>query len=102
MPLDSGGKFRHNSQVAKMHSKPQMSKPAMENEEDTGEAMTEVHGHGDGSYHTVHKGKHEEHPDFHHMTSHLAAMHGEPEEEGDEMDSSPVDHDMSESTLGGY
>jgi len=41
---------------------------------DTGE-HTQVHDHGDGTFHTVAGGQKTEHPSFGHMAMHLAAHH---------------------------
>ena len=40
--------------------------------------MTELHDHGNGSYHTVHAGKTTQHPHLGHALMHIAKMH-EPE-----------------------
>lgn len=91
MPLDSGGTFRHNDQSASMHSKMSggernkakddiLSGKKMDEEpKDDGE-HTEVHNHGDGTFHTVHGGEETEHESIGHMHAHLSSLHGKPEE----------------------
>jgi hypothetical protein len=88
MPLDSGGKFRHNTQVAGMHSKMNSGERSKAKEEilggksDGGEegGHTEVHNHGDGTFHTVHDGKEEQHETIGHLHAHLSMLHGAPGE----------------------
>ena len=87
MPLDGAGSYRHNDQVARSHGgmkepklgEKSMSEPKEPKEGESGN-MTEVHDHGDGSFHTVHEGKQEEHETIGHMHAHLSKMHGEPGE----------------------
>lgn len=75
-PLDSKGVMRHNHEAAAMHSEGNYSpnKAAM-HEGDGGH--TEVHNHGDGTFHTVHDGQQEEHESIGHMHAHLSKIHGE-------------------------
>ena len=90
MPLDSKGTYRHNDQSARMHSTDReamknkildgKSEPNDDNPEDTDDQMTEVHNHGDGTFHTVHNGEEEQHETIGHMHAHLSKLHGEPGE----------------------
>ena len=94
MPLDKSGTWRHNDQAARMHGGksrdqqkdeilsgvgkakgPDDDKPA-----DTDDQMTEVHNHGDGSFHTVHSGEEEQHANIGEMHAHLSKLHGQPGE----------------------
>ena len=81
MPVDGKGMYRHNSQVARMHGgteKPEEKPEASLKEEGAeGGKMTEVHNHGDGTFHTVHDGKEEQHETIGHMHAHLSKIHGE-------------------------
>jgi hypothetical protein len=86
MPLDSMGKMHHNSQVANMHSKlnegakkSDKLSGASDGEDKTGEEnMTEVHDHGDGTFHTMHPEHGQvEHESIGHMHAHLSSVHGE-------------------------
>jgi hypothetical protein len=82
MPLDAGGKFRHNTQVAAMHSKgkdaklsdKKDSKPLDDKGAEDGHEITEVHDHKDGSFHTEPDG--EEHETIGHLHAHLSKLHG--------------------------
>lgn len=81
MPLDSSGQFRHNTESAMMHSggkmpakQPQMAHKEGESGGDA--SMTEVHSHGDGTFHTVHDGQEEPHESIGHMHVHLSKIHG--------------------------
>lgn len=47
-------------------------------EQGSAEGHSELHSHGDGSYHTVHGGDQQEHPSLGHALMHLAGKH-EPE-----------------------
>jgi hypothetical protein len=78
MPLDSGGVYRHNDQSARMHSpkEPKESEPKESEPKETEGEMTEVHNHGDGTFHTVHGGKEEQHESIGHMHAHLSKIHG--------------------------
>lgn len=89
MPLDSGGNYRHNSQVAAMHSKGMSrneqkdrildgKKP--EGEETEGGEHTKVFNHGDGTFHTEHQGEEVQHGNIGEMHAHLSKIHGEPGE----------------------
>jgi hypothetical protein len=84
MPLDGQGTFRHNDQVARSHGakEPKLGEkvPKEPAEGESGGKMTEVHDHGDGSFHTVHEGKQEEHETIGHMHAHLSSKHGAPGE----------------------
>jgi hypothetical protein len=82
MPLDSQGQFRHNHESADMHSKAagkSYTPKAKEPMEDDGakDGATEVHNHGDGTFHTVHEGEKTEHESIGHMHAHLSKIHGE-------------------------
>ena len=85
MPLDSTGKMHHNSQVAAMHSKMsgedrnKAKDDILDGKEEDGGEHTEVHDHGDGTFHTVHPEHGQvEHESIGHMHAHLSAVHGEP------------------------
>ena len=91
MPLDGKGNYRHNDQVARMHggkSRDEQKNDILsgkkgERDDDKltgGENMTEVHNHGDGTFHTVHEGQQEEHESIGHMHAHLSKLHGAPGE----------------------
>jgi hypothetical protein len=79
MPLDATGTFRHNHESAQMHSKAagKEYKAAPEAEAKDGGNMTEVHNHGDGTFHTVHGGQEEQHESIGHLHAHLSKLHGE-------------------------
>ena len=82
MPLDAGGQFRHNHEAAAMHSQAKgksYTPKAKEPMEDDGnkDGATEVHNHGDGTFHTVHQGEQTEHESIGHMHAHLSKIHGE-------------------------
>lgn len=82
MPLDAGGNYRHNHESAQMHSQASGKKynaggDNAEKQEESGE-HTEVHDHGDGTFHTVHPEHGEmEHESIGHMHAHLSKIHGE-------------------------
>lgn len=79
MPLDATGTFRHNHEAAQMHSQAagkSYNAPAKGEHEDGGN-MTEVHNHGDGTFHTTHGGQKEEHESIGHLHAHLSKLHGE-------------------------
>jgi hypothetical protein len=86
MPLDGAGSYRHNDQVARSFGgaakEPKLGENKLREpeEKDAGHNMTEVHNHGDGTFHTVHDGKQEEHETIGHMHAHLSSIHGAPEE----------------------
>ena len=83
MPLDSTGAFRHNHEAAAMHSqaagKSYTPKAASKNEDDGAAGdHTQVHDHGDGTFHTVHPEHGEvQHESIGHMHAHLSKIHGE-------------------------
>jgi hypothetical protein len=87
MPLDASGKFRHNTQVAmKMSSgdrakaKDDILSGKHEEPKEDGE-HTQVHDHGDGTFHTVSpEGEEVQHESIGHMHAHLSKMHGAPGE----------------------
>lgn len=84
MPLDGKGSYRHNDQVARANGgsakEPKEKEPSMHEPKEPKEAeggnMTEVHNHGDGTFHTVSDGKEEQHETIGHMHAHLSSMHG--------------------------
>lgn len=79
MPLDGAGVYRHNTESAIMHSKAAgRPMPGSKEGQSTGD-HTEVHDHGDGTFHTVdpEHGK-VEHETIGHMHAHLSKVHGEP------------------------
>ena len=88
MPLDGKGNFRHNDQVARLHgggkSREQQKDEILSGkkaepgtaEEGEGGEHTEVHNHGDGTFHTIHGGEREEHETIGHMHAHLSKLHG--------------------------
>lgn len=106
MPLDSGGKFRHNSQVAAMHSK---GKDEMKSDktdakpmDDEGsEKMTEVHDHGDGSFHTVSGGEQEDHETIGHLHAKLSSLHGSPGQKHFHAHSDGMEHHSHSVETGG-
>ena len=76
MPLDSTGNYRHNTESAIMHSK--AAGKTMEEKPEAPEGEhTEVHNHGDGTFHTVHGGEEVQHESIGHMHAHLSQIHGE-------------------------
>lgn len=82
MPLDSQGNFRHNHEAAMMHSqaagKSYTAKSVNEHEDDGNMDHTQVHDHGDGTFHTVHPEHGEvQHESIGHMHAHLSKIHGE-------------------------
>lgn len=86
MPMDKAGKYRPNHQLAahadKMsagRSAPPAAKltPGAEPHEEGGDA-SELHDHGDGTYHSMIGGEKTEHPSLGHALMHMAAHH-EPE-----------------------
>jgi hypothetical protein len=80
-PLDGSGNYRHNDQVAKLHGgmkEPKLAEPK-EKEPSAVSEHTEVHDHGDGSFHTVHPEHGEvQHANIGEMHAHLSAIHGQP------------------------
>lgn len=80
MPLDATGAYRHNHEAAQMHSKA-AGKSYMDKEPKDGESTTDhtqLHDHGDGTFHTVHPEAGEvQHESIGHMHAHLSKMHGE-------------------------
>lgn len=89
------GKFRANPNQTKMHGGTKPAAVPKENSkagagpvpgsekntsEDGAEQPSELHSHGDGTYHTVVKGEQTEHPSIEHATAHMASKH---EPEGD-------------------
>jgi hypothetical protein len=80
MPLDATGEYRHNHESAKMHSEQAGKKYNAEPKEEEGEGgeHTEVHPHGDGTFHTVDPEHGEvQHESIGHMHAHLSKIHGE-------------------------
>lgn len=87
MPLDGKGMYRHNNQVAKMHGggdaagregmKNKILDSSKESGAEEGGEHTEVHNHGDGTFHTVHGGEQTEHESIGHMHAHLSKIHGQ-------------------------
>ena len=79
MPMDATGQYRHNHESANMHSEQAGKKynPDGKEEEGGGGEHTEVHNHGDGTFHTVHGGEQTEHESIGHMHAHLSKIHGE-------------------------
>lgn len=77
MPLDGKGVFRHNNESARMHTRAAGLDPDKEGQS-TGD-HTEVHNHGDGTFHTVDPEHGQvEHESIGHMHAHLSKVHGEP------------------------
>lgn len=76
MPLDGSGQYRHNDEVAQFHSKAQ-GKPHPMQEQKGGGEHVEIHSHGDGSFHTMHKGEKVEHATHGEALMHAAKMHSE-------------------------
>ncbi len=74
--MDAGGNFRHNDEVARFHSKAQ-GKPHPGEEHAEGGDHVEIHSHGDGTFHTVHKGEEVQHETHGHALMHAAKMHAE-------------------------
>lgn len=78
MPLDSTGTYRHNHESASMHSKAAgkpMQAPEAKEDESTGDA-TEIHDHGDGTFHT--EPGNVQHESIGHLHAHISATHGQP------------------------
>jgi len=94
MPIDGKGTYRHNDQMARLHgggksrneqkdeilSGVKTKGPDDDKPSDTDDQMTEVHNHGDGTFHTVHGGEEEQHESIGHMHAHLSKLHGAPGE----------------------
>jgi hypothetical protein len=78
MPLDATGQYRHNDEAAMMHSKAagKEYKPQGAKEESSGDHV-EIHAHGDGTFHTMHKGEKMDHPTHGHALIHAAKLHAE-------------------------
>lgn len=80
MPLDATGTYRHNDESAQFHSKAagkeMPKKPGAEHQ--SGGEHVEIHPHGDGTFHTMHKGEKMEHPTHGHALIHAAKLHAEP------------------------
>jgi len=78
MPLDAMGNFRHNHESAQMHSKAAGKEymPEAKGEEEGGDHV-EIHSHGDGTFHTIHKGEQVEHETHGHALIHAAKVHAE-------------------------
>ena len=80
MPMDATGQYRHNHESANMHSEQAGKKynPDGKEEEGEGGEHTEVHNHGDGTFHTVDPEHGEvQHESIGHMHAHLSKVHGE-------------------------
>ncbi len=63
-----------------MHSKAagkEYGKGGMNEDAATDGGHTEVHNHGDGTFHTVHGGQEEPHETIGHLHAHLSKLHGE-------------------------
>lgn len=80
MPMDQSGKMRPSHQLARAADKAAVThkpegamKPPGSSEE--GGDHTELHDHGDGSYHSVIDGEHTEHPSLGHALMHIATHH---------------------------
>jgi hypothetical protein len=87
MPVDGQGNYRHNTQVARMHggtAEPKGKRSEINQGPDhnqSGEDVTEVHAHGDGTFHTSHPVHGEiQHETIGHMHAHLSSVHGKPNE----------------------
>ena len=77
MPLDATGTFRHNTESARMHTRAAGKNPDEQEGQSTGD-HTEVHDHGDGTFHTVHPEHGEvQHESIGHMHAHLSSIHGQ-------------------------
>lgn len=110
MPLDGAGKYRHNDQVARMHGGG-MSRDAKKDEilgdhpgaepEDGSGEHTEVHNHGDGTFHTVHGGEQVEHESIGHMHAHLSKIHGAEGEKHFHSHSDGIEHSSHAVESGG-
>lgn len=79
MPVDGQGTYRHNDQVARLHT-PQSGERGAAKGPGNEDGHTEVHNHGDGTFHTVHDGQEEHHESIGHMHAHLSKLHGAPGE----------------------
>lgn len=82
MPRDAAGGFHMGGlRPTGKEGKLPMSAPKPQPKGDEGkpteaaEEHSELHAHGDGTYHTVHGGKEEQHPDIGHAVTHLAHAH---------------------------
>jgi hypothetical protein len=77
MPLNAAGKFSINPQMGKatesLPEKPKIEAPGAPAE--SGD-VHEIHDHGDGTFHTVHKGQQEEHASIGHLHAHISKTHG--------------------------
>ncbi len=83
MPMAKDGSFHLSTQRAMAHeSKPKAAPARMATgggmESEGGGEHSELHPHGDGSYHTMTDGQKTEHPHLTHALAHLAGHH-EPE-----------------------
>ena len=85
MPMDNFGKYRINHQMAAHSNRAAEGRakgdPIMAKEREdggSGSEHTELHDHGDGSYHTVIGGEKTEHPHLGHALMYMAGHH-EPE-----------------------
>ena len=78
MPIDEKGRFHINSQKMGAARGRDEGEPSLKQEGETDGGHSELHAHGDGTYHTVHNGERAEHPSITHATAHLAGKH-EPE-----------------------
>lgn len=81
MPLDSTGTFRHNHESAAFHSRAagksiDTPKDDAEVKDGNGEDHVEIHSHGDGTFHTMHKGEKVDHESHKDALMHAAQMHG--------------------------
>jgi len=80
MPMDATGQYRHNHESANMHSEQAGKKynPDGKSEEHEDGDHTQVHDHGDGTFHTVDPEHGEvQHESIGHMHAHLSNIHGE-------------------------
>jgi hypothetical protein len=103
MPLDAQGNFRHNHEAAQMHSQAAGKSYGEKETKPEGDSEhVEIHPHGDGTFHTMHKGEQVEHDSRDHEDEtgaheHLSeVMGGEPD--GDEGEAQP---EMAGKGLGG-
>ncbi len=79
-PLDATGAFRHNHESANMHSEAAGKKyePGEKGGKEEATDHTQVHAHGDGTFHTVDPEHGEvQHESIGHMHAHLSKVHGE-------------------------
>jgi hypothetical protein len=78
MPLDAQGNFRHNHEAAQMHSQAAGKSYGEKETKPEGDSEhVEIHPHGDGTFHTMHKGEQVEHESHGHALIHAAKVHAE-------------------------